>query len=91
MDYEYTPEKKFTNVDGDIAAVGATDLGFTVGYDQTNIISEDGNINNYPVAIDQLVLFNRNAFDEVKMKNFQEKILATNVKYHMVFLMMGKL
>ena len=27
-------------------------------------------INNYPVAIDQLVLFNRNAFDEVKMKNF---------------------
>lgn len=56
-----------------------------------NIISEDGNINNYPVAIDQLVLFNRNAFDEVKMKIFQEKILATNVKYHMVFLMMEKL
>lgn len=70
---EYTPGKKFTNVDGDIAAVGATDLGFTVGYDQTNIISEDGNINNYPVAIDQLVLFNRNAFDEVKMKNFSRE------------------
>lgn len=70
---EYTPEKKFDNVDGDIAAVGATDLGFTVGYDQTNIISEDGNINNYPVAIDQLVLFNRNAFDKVKMKNFSRE------------------
>lgn len=78
---EYTSGMKFGQVDGDIAAVGAEDLGFTVSYDQTNMINESGTLDDIPVAIDQLVLFNRDAFSEVKLKQASQGGYKCKVTY----------
>ena len=59
---EYTDGRKWN--DGDIAAAGTKDLGFTVAYDEADV-GEAYDIENVPVAIDQMVLFDRNALDNV--------------------------
>lgn len=51
--------------DGDIAPVGANDLAFTVTYHDDNIGAACSN-RNMPVAIDQFVLFDRSAIENVE-------------------------
>ena len=59
---EYTTGKKWN--DGDIAAAGTKDLAFTVAYEEGNV-GEAYPTEDVPVAIDHMVLFDRNALDDV--------------------------
>lgn len=64
---EYTPGMKWN--DGDVTTAGNKDVAFTVGYEQTNT-GEEHNINDIPVALNQLVLFDRTALTNVTIKQF---------------------
>lgn len=61
--------------DGDVAAVGAQDLAFTVGYHQNNA-SDASNKADFPVAIEQFVLFDRSAVTDVRFNEWKQ--LETN-------------
>ena len=50
------------NNDNDISVVGANDLAFSVAYDQTNVGEADES-SQIPLAIEQMVLFDRNAIE----------------------------
>lgn len=63
---EYTPGKKWS--DGDIAAVGADNIAFTVSYEQNNV-GKVSVLENVPVAIDQLVMINPSAIEDVEFHN----------------------
>ena len=65
--------------DGDIAPVGANDLAFTVSYTESNVGEADVK-NNLPVAIDQFVLFDRSAIEDVEYSNYIQQ--STNVKQY---------
>lgn len=63
----YTPEQYRT--DGDYAAAGATDLTFTVSFTQKEAGEASEELTDTPVAIDQLVLFDSSALDQVSLKH----------------------
>ena len=63
---EYTPAMKWS--DGDIAPAGADDLAFTIHYSQNNVGKSEP-IDSIPVGIDQLVLFDNNAIDDITFSN----------------------
>ena len=68
----YTVGQTWT--DGDIAAVGAQDLAFTVSYLEEGVGEGDAK-ENLPVAIDQFVLFDRSAIQDVEFaRNVQTSI-----------------
>lgn len=64
---EYTPGKKWS--DGDIAPAGADDLAFTAVYEEGGV-GEAYAASENPVAIDQLVLFDRAAIAHVRLKMY---------------------
>ena len=55
--------------DEDIAAVGADDLAFSVTYSEGNL-GEAYAVNDMPIAIDQFVLFDRSAIEDVEYSNY---------------------
>lgn len=71
----YSPEQ--VRADGDIAAVGANDLAFTVSYIEKNIGEADERA-DLPVAIDQLVLFDRDAITNVEYSKYMQQSTATD-------------
>ena len=69
----YSPEQ--VRADGDIAAVGADNLAFTVSYIEKNIGEADERA-DLPVAIDQLVLFDRDAITNVEYSKYMQQSTA---------------
>ena len=69
----YSPDQ--VRADGDIAAVGADNLAFTVSYVEKNIGEADERA-DLPVAIDQLVLFDRDAITNVEYSKYMQQSTA---------------
>lgn len=63
---EYTNGQKWG--DGDIAPAGATNVAFTISYDENNVGAGDL-LEDIPVAINQFVLFNKSALKNVSFSN----------------------
>lgn len=74
----YTPGKVWN--DGDMAAVGADDLAFTVTYTENNLTAKDP-VANMPVAIDQFVLFDRNAIEDVEFSKAEQAATSNKDGY----------
>ena len=64
---EYTPGMKWN--DGDVTTSGSKDVAFTVAYEQTNT-GEGHDIDSIPVALNQLVLFDRSALTNVTINKY---------------------
>lgn len=71
----YSPEQ--VRADGDISAVGAENVAFTVSYIDTNVGEADERA-NLPVAVDQLVLFDRDAIENVEYSKYMQQSTATD-------------
>ena len=71
----YSPGKIWN--DADMAAAGAQDVAFTVNYRQSNV-GDAYPVSDCPVAIDQLVLFDRSAIGNITSEKV-DRITADNI------------